>query len=326
MYSDLPWAKRTAAIPLIQNPDGTWTSSDPAWAHLINRESGGNPTIVNTTDSNAAAGNPSGGLFQITPQTWAAHGGSQYGANPGQATPQQQAEVAERIFRKNPSGSDWGAGMAGREDAGALGAGLGGANSPSASQAPGTTTTTTGAPAPHTPTDTSVAGQTTSDTEWMNRYLSDTTTGPIGGSPFAGGKPAGGNAASGAGAAASNIGQAVGDIGGAIGSAVSGLGHLFGSREIQEALRVVAYAEAIMTRHASVTVYTKPGCPQCDATTRHLKRRGHAFETVDLTTNPQALEHARALGHTAAPVVIAGDESWAGYRPDRIDALGTRWV
>jgi hypothetical protein len=112
-------------VPLKQNPDGTWTSPNPFWAHLIQRESGGNPSIFNRWDINAARGDPSQGLFQFTKSTWAAHGGLKYGPDPGRATPQQQAEIAANLIRANPSGSDWGAGMSGRESAGGLLAGLG---------------------------------------------------------------------------------------------------------------------------------------------------------------------------------------------------------
>jgi hypothetical protein len=119
------------SVPLIQKPDGTWTSSNPSWAHLIQRESGGNPSVFNNYDSNAQAGDPSQGLFQFTRATWAAHGGLKYGRDPSKATPQQQAEIAANLIRANPSGSDWGAGMSGRENAGGLlgGLGAGGATS-----------------------------------------------------------------------------------------------------------------------------------------------------------------------------------------------------
>lgn len=40
----------------------------------------------------------------------------------------------------------------------------------------------------------------------------------------------------------------------------------------------------------TVTVFTKPHCPQCDATKRQLTKLGVPFETVDLTQNPSTLE------------------------------------
>lgn len=107
-------------VPLIKKPDGTYTSSDPEWAKLIARESGGRNVTQQISDVNSG-GNEAHGIFQITPQTWKAHGGQ---GSVYDSTPEQQASVAADILRKNPTGSDWGAGMAGRENAQALMKGL----------------------------------------------------------------------------------------------------------------------------------------------------------------------------------------------------------
>jgi hypothetical protein len=117
-------APAVMTVPLIQNANGTWTSPSPAWAHLIRRESGGNPTIIQQIIDVNSGGNEAEGLFQITPRTWRAHNGDEFASSPRLATPQQQAIVAARIFTANPSGSDWGAGLPGREDATQLAAGL----------------------------------------------------------------------------------------------------------------------------------------------------------------------------------------------------------
>lgn len=117
-------AVRVMTVPLTQNANDTWTSPSPAWAHLINRESGGNPTIIQQIIDVNSGGNEAEGLFQITPRTWRAHGGDEFAASPRLASPQQQAIVAARIFTANPSGSDWGAGLPGRENANELAAGL----------------------------------------------------------------------------------------------------------------------------------------------------------------------------------------------------------
>ena len=63
----------------------------------------------------------------------------------------------------------------------------------------------------------------------------------------------------------------------------------------------------------TVTVFTKPHCPQCDATKRQLTKLGVPFETVDLTQNPSTLEQLQAAGFQQAPVVITPDNSWTGY-------------
>lgn len=106
-------------VPLVQTAAGTWTSPNPAWAHLINRESSGINQRQKIIDANFG-GNEAEGLFQITPRTWAAHGGTAFAPNPLAATPQQQAQVAASILQGNPSGSDWGAGLPGRESPQAL--------------------------------------------------------------------------------------------------------------------------------------------------------------------------------------------------------------
>ena len=70
-----------------------------------------------------------------------------------------------------------------------------------------------------------------------------------------------------------------------------------------------------------VTVYSKPACVQCDATYRALDKHGIAYDVVDLTQDHTALELVRSLGYLQAPVVIAGDTHWSGFRPDQITAL-----
>ncbi|WP_287015475.1 phage tail tape measure protein [Gordonia sp. (in: high G+C Gram-positive bacteria)] len=112
-----------STVPLTQNPDGTWTSPDPAWAALIARESGGDPDIVQGIQDANSGGNEASGLFQIARGTWSGYGGTEFAATTGQATPEQQAEVAARIFNAE-GGSPWGSGLPGREDEAGLRAGL----------------------------------------------------------------------------------------------------------------------------------------------------------------------------------------------------------
>lgn len=71
----------------------------------------------------------------------------------------------------------------------------------------------------------------------------------------------------------------------------------------------------------SVTVYTLPNCVQCESTKKMLTKNEIAFDVVDLSKDEQALDMVRELGHSAAPVVIAGDKHWAGFRPDMISSL-----
>ena len=73
----------------------------------------------------------------------------------------------------------------------------------------------------------------------------------------------------------------------------------------------------------TVTVYTKPACVQCNATYKALDKAGVAYEVVDITEDDSARDYVLSLGYLAAPVVVAGDDHWSGFRPDRIKALAT---
>ncbi|MGF7124140.1 redoxin NrdH [Rhodococcus sp. TAF43] len=71
----------------------------------------------------------------------------------------------------------------------------------------------------------------------------------------------------------------------------------------------------------SITVYTKPACVQCNATYRALDKAGLEYDIVDISENPEARDYVMALGYLQAPVVVAGDDHWSGFRPDRIKTL-----
>jgi glutaredoxin-like protein NrdH len=52
-----------------------------------------------------------------------------------------------------------------------------------------------------------------------------------------------------------------------------------------------------------------------------LQRQDIAYEEVDMSEDPIALEMVKSMGYTAAPVVVAGEEHWSGFRMDRIQAI-----
>ena len=70
-----------------------------------------------------------------------------------------------------------------------------------------------------------------------------------------------------------------------------------------------------------VTVYTKPQCVQCNMTYRALDAKGNNNHKVDITEDDRALAKVKSLGYMQAPVVIAGEDHWSGFQPDRINAL-----
>ena len=72
---------------------------------------------------------------------------------------------------------------------------------------------------------------------------------------------------------------------------------------------------------STLTVYTKPACVQCTATFRALDKAGVQYQTIDITVDAEARDYVMALGYLQAPVVVAADTHWGGFRPDRIKAL-----
>jgi len=71
----------------------------------------------------------------------------------------------------------------------------------------------------------------------------------------------------------------------------------------------------------SVVLYTMPNCPQCNATKKYLERDRIEYSTVDISTDEKAYELVSSLGYKQAPVVVAGDTHWSGFRPDKIASL-----
>lgn len=70
---------------------------------------------------------------------------------------------------------------------------------------------------------------------------------------------------------------------------------------------------------SDITVYSRPNCQPCVATKRKLDQLGAAYAVVDVTEDADALAYIKSLGYLQAPVVVAGDDHWTGYRPHRIE-------
>lgn len=74
----------------------------------------------------------------------------------------------------------------------------------------------------------------------------------------------------------------------------------------------------------SITVYSKPRCPQCTATCRKLNSLDILHESIDVLQDHEALSFIRSLGYSQAPVVVVRDSKgnimkhWSGFRPDLI--------
>lgn len=71
-----------------------------------------------------------------------------------------------------------------------------------------------------------------------------------------------------------------------------------------------------------LTVYSTPGCVQCNATYKKLDQRGIPYDVVDVSKDEDAAARVKALGYTQAPVVVLGcGRHWSGYRPDLLNEL-----
>lgn len=77
---------------------------------------------------------------------------------------------------------------------------------------------------------------------------------------------------------------------------------------------------------STLTVYTKLACVQCTATFRALDKAGVHYQTIDITTDAEARDYVMALGYLQAPVVVAEDTHWGGFRPERIKALANEEI
>ncbi len=66
---------------------------------------------------------------------------------------------------------------------------------------------------------------------------------------------------------------------------------------------------------AKVRIYTKVGCPHCAAAKDDLKRRGVAYEEIDVHTVPGAAEEALKLanGRKIVPIIVEHGKVTLGF-------------
>lgn len=69
------------------------------------------------------------------------------------------------------------------------------------------------------------------------------------------------------------------------------------------------------------TLYTKPGCVQCDMLKKRMTAKGIAFDVVDVSTDQAAFDHIVSLGYRSVPVLISEAVQFSGFRPDLLDTL-----
>lgn len=70
-----------------------------------------------------------------------------------------------------------------------------------------------------------------------------------------------------------------------------------------------------------ITIYTKNNCMQCVATKNIMDKQGLAYQLINLDDQPEAIDNLKALGYRQLPVVMADEDHWSGFRPDKLMRL-----
>ena len=78
-----------------------------------------------------------------------------------------------------------------------------------------------------------------------------------------------------------------------------------------------------MNKQEGITVYAKPNCIPCNFTKNFLEENNIEHSVVDVTKDSVALDMIKLHGYQGVPVVTINgfDNSWVGFRPDRLEEL-----
>ena len=70
-----------------------------------------------------------------------------------------------------------------------------------------------------------------------------------------------------------------------------------------------------------VIVYSKTACGKCVFTKKWLESKGIPYEEKRTDLDEDARNEVIEMGYQELPVVVAGDEHWSGYQPDKLAEL-----
>ena len=70
-----------------------------------------------------------------------------------------------------------------------------------------------------------------------------------------------------------------------------------------------------------ITVYSNPNCVQCETTKRYLTQKGIEFESKMIQDSPEVIPLIEEKGYKTAPVVVTDNDSWAGFRIEKLHGL-----
>ena len=70
-----------------------------------------------------------------------------------------------------------------------------------------------------------------------------------------------------------------------------------------------------------VNIYTKENCMPCRATVMKFGQLGIAFSQMSIESVPEKMQEFIERGYLTAPIVETEDETWSGFRPDKLNNL-----
>lgn len=76
----------------------------------------------------------------------------------------------------------------------------------------------------------------------------------------------------------------------------------------------------------SVVVYSNPNCIQCEQTKKYLTLKEIPFESKMIDKSPEIHSLIEEKGYRSAPIVVAGEDSWSGFRLEKLSALVERFA
>ena len=70
-----------------------------------------------------------------------------------------------------------------------------------------------------------------------------------------------------------------------------------------------------------VIVYSKTACGKCVFTKKWLESKGIPYEEKRTDLDEDARKEVIEMGYQELPVVVAGNEHWSGYQPEKLEEL-----
>lgn len=65
-----------------------------------------------------------------------------------------------------------------------------------------------------------------------------------------------------------------------------------------------------------LTIFSTPGCVQCNASERHAKAKAIPYQKIDVTEVPEAHTFVSDLGYSRAPILYYKGEHVGGFDPN----------